>query len=738
VAIADVTGDERPDLVVSGAGNVGLAVLAGTVGGTLAPPMTYAYGSGQLAVAVAVADVTGDGHPDVITAGATANQVWVLSGGAGGSLAVLGAPLAMTYPYALATGDLNADGTPDAVVANSTGGGSASVLTALDGQFGVVDEPIGSSPSGVAVADVTGDGRPDIVTSNAGPSTVSVLSPVSFDADLSSLTLATATLSPAFGADTTAYEAAVPYSTSAIDLTATTADAGATLAVGAQGATSGSAVHTPLSVGPNPVTVAVTAPDGTTVKTTTVTITRDAGERLTVVPAGSGTGAIAGDGGIDCHAAAGAGCAATYDGGATVTLTATPDAGSRFAGFSGDGTADCGGTTCTVTMDQARSVTATFVETVAPTVAIVTPADGARYGQDDAVVAAYSCADEPGGSGIASCVGPVADGAPLDTATLGEHEFSVTATDAAGNTSTTIAHYSVVADVDGPVLADLTIPSFGAPGQQLAFSVAPRDERSGVGETTWDFGDGTHATGTSVTHAYAAPGDYTVTVTARDGEGNATTQTWQVLISAAAVTPPPGGGTGGAAGAPVTPVACGSDYVELIGIEPSGTARHPRVRLTGVAGRPLAGAHVTILRNGHHVAGTTVRADGTIAATLAAPTRAKARNGAHYALAIGTHSSRSLKATRRVAITSRSALGGGRLRIRGRLAGVARATTLTVVGTPVCGGAKGPRATLRTDRRGAFSLVLAPPTGAGAAALVYRVHYARKSVTLPIVLTAAT
>jgi len=59
------------------------------------------------------------------------------------------------------------------------------------------------------------------------------------------------------------------------------------------------------------------------------------------------------DGQIDCPDA----CTATYFRGETVTLTATPDSGSSFAGWS----VDCTGTgTCTVTMDQDHNVTATF------------------------------------------------------------------------------------------------------------------------------------------------------------------------------------------------------------------------------------------------------------------------------------------------------------------------------------------------------------------------------------------
>jgi GH25 family lysozyme M1 (1,4-beta-N-acetylmuramidase) len=73
-------------------------------------------------------------------------------------------------------------------------------------------------------------------------------------------------------------------------------------------------------------------------------------------------------GGISC----GTSCSATYDPGAIVTLTATPNPGFELAGWSGA----CTGTgSCTVTMDRDRAVTATFGDAVPPTVTLGTPAD---------------------------------------------------------------------------------------------------------------------------------------------------------------------------------------------------------------------------------------------------------------------------------------------------------------------------------------------------------------------------
>lgn len=83
-------------------------------------------------------------------------------------------------------------------------------------------------------------------------------------------------------------------------------------------------------------------------------------------------------------------------------------------------------------------------DVTAPTVTITTPPDGATYTKDQLVFADYSCADEPGGSGLASCDGPVVDDDPIDTASVGTHSFAVTGTDNSDNSATVTNAYSVV------------------------------------------------------------------------------------------------------------------------------------------------------------------------------------------------------------------------------------------------------------------------------------------------------
>ncbi len=92
----------------------------------------------------------------------------------------------------------------------------------------------------------------------------------------------------------------------------------------------------------------------TTATTVTATFTPTQ-HLLTVARAGTGTGTVTSNpAGISC----GATCTKLYDWNTMVTLTASPSAGSVFAGWSGA----CGGSTptCNVSMTVARSVTATF------------------------------------------------------------------------------------------------------------------------------------------------------------------------------------------------------------------------------------------------------------------------------------------------------------------------------------------------------------------------------------------
>ena len=80
------------------------------------------------------------------------------------------------------------------------------------------------------------------------------------------------------------------------------------------------------------------------------------------------------------------------------------------------------------------------VDRRAPAVVITAPAN-AVYALHQPVPASYSCSD--GGSGTAACNGPVPNGAPINTSSVGNLQFTVNAADNAGNLGGASVNYSV-------------------------------------------------------------------------------------------------------------------------------------------------------------------------------------------------------------------------------------------------------------------------------------------------------
>jgi hypothetical protein len=189
VAVADVNGDGKPDLVVANSVSLTIGVLLGNGDGTFQPVVTY--NSGGSPFSVAVADVNGDGKADIIVGDASScygcsgpGLVGVLLGNGDGTFQPVvthnsGGYSFETSPTALALADLNGDGKLDIVMTNycssactdPTAEGNASVLLGNgDGTFqpAVIygSGGFGVSIGALAVADVNGDGKPDLLVAN--------------------------------------------------------------------------------------------------------------------------------------------------------------------------------------------------------------------------------------------------------------------------------------------------------------------------------------------------------------------------------------------------------------------------------------------------------------------------------------------------------------------------------------------------------------------------------------------
>jgi 6-phosphogluconolactonase (cycloisomerase 2 family) len=104
--------------------------------------------------------------------------------------------------------------------------------------------------------------------------------------------------------------------------------------------------------------------------------------------------------------------------------------------------------TVTATSRDGLTGTATVAYKVAaaPTATITTPADGSTYVLGQTVNAGYACAEGAFGPGLKTtggCTGTVADGAPIDTSTVGSHRFTVTARSQDTQTGTAASNYTV-------------------------------------------------------------------------------------------------------------------------------------------------------------------------------------------------------------------------------------------------------------------------------------------------------
>jgi hypothetical protein len=179
--IADVDGDHNQDILVttytdSGGGTLVLRRGSGTR--TLQPIVTIPIGFGVMGVAVA--DVTGDGRPDIVVAAA---RIWILENQGDGSFAPLLPMHPGIAPSEVKIADLNGDGILDIVSAGVTTDGSAGAMSVMLGLgSGVFSAPqpayalsAGSNSSvSAVVADLNKDGKPDIVTGDFTSGKISV------------------------------------------------------------------------------------------------------------------------------------------------------------------------------------------------------------------------------------------------------------------------------------------------------------------------------------------------------------------------------------------------------------------------------------------------------------------------------------------------------------------------------------------------------------------------------------
>jgi uncharacterized repeat protein (TIGR01451 family) len=185
VAVEDLNRDGKLDLVVANDGTDRITVLLGDGSGSFGAGTTYAVG--EFPISVKISDLNGDGKLDLIVerycnGGIGEDAVTVLLGDGTGSFG----PTATVFSFkgfggiSGAVADLNGDGKPDLAVTDSDSGGvSILINTTIFSTSGVfnphVDFATADGAASVAIADLNGDGKPDLVTANVRANSVSVL-----------------------------------------------------------------------------------------------------------------------------------------------------------------------------------------------------------------------------------------------------------------------------------------------------------------------------------------------------------------------------------------------------------------------------------------------------------------------------------------------------------------------------------------------------------------------------------
>jgi hypothetical protein len=185
ICINDLDGDGKLDVVISNShsnSNIVSILRNESSIGTVNFSSQIDYLAGNTATTAAVGDLDGDGKPDIVTANYGSSSVSVFQNISTPGIINFAAKadfITNNYPYSVSIADITGDGKPDLAVASELNN-TVSLLrnTSNIGAFSFatkVDFATGLSPTSIAIGDLDGDSIPEIVTANFGQKSVSVL-----------------------------------------------------------------------------------------------------------------------------------------------------------------------------------------------------------------------------------------------------------------------------------------------------------------------------------------------------------------------------------------------------------------------------------------------------------------------------------------------------------------------------------------------------------------------------------
>jgi hypothetical protein len=123
----------------------------------------HSFPTGGAPIAIAVKDLNGDGKLDLMVVNSNSVNIAVLIGTGEGSFKEPVEYPVGEKPRSLGVADVNGDNKPDLMTANHDSGNISVLLGIGDGTFGTaMSQDVASSPSAMVIADIDGDGKADI------------------------------------------------------------------------------------------------------------------------------------------------------------------------------------------------------------------------------------------------------------------------------------------------------------------------------------------------------------------------------------------------------------------------------------------------------------------------------------------------------------------------------------------------------------------------------------------------